>query len=94
MSATLCLPPRCTLVQAEGIAAECRNTLSAGDGGLLIDASCVEEADVTLLQILMAARQSCEAAGRDFALTSSPALATLAARAGFSVTATGLTTPV
>lgn len=89
---TFTLPPRCTLVQAEGIASDCRAALGAG-GGLLIDASALEEGDVSLLQILIAARQSCEAAGGDFALTSSPTLDALAGRAGFSVTAAGLTTP-
>lgn len=92
MSATVCLPPRCTLVQAEGIASDCRAALDAG-GGLAIDASALVEGDVSLLQILIAARHSCEAAGCGFALTSSPALETLAARAGFSITAAGLTVP-
>lgn len=92
MSATVCLPPRCTLVQAEGIALDFRAALGAG-GGLQVDASAMEEGDVSLLQILIAARHSCEAVGCSLALTSSPVLEALAARAGFSVTAAGLTVP-
>lgn len=92
MSATVCLPPRCTLVQAESIAVDFRAALGAG-GGLVIDASALEEGDVSLLQILIAARHSCEAVGSGLVLTSSPALERLATRAGLSVTAAGLTVP-
>lgn len=89
MTQILNLPPRCTLVQAEEIARDCLAALDAG-GGLQIDAGAVEEADVSLLQILVAARTSCEGAGRGFSLTLSPVLEALAVRAGFAVTGAGL----
>lgn len=84
------LPPRCTLVQAEEVSLECHDAIDLSSGGLLIDASTLEEADVSLLQILIAARTSCEGACRGFSLTPSPVLEALAARAGFAVTAGGL----
>lgn len=91
MSVTLGLPPCCTLVQAEAIALECRAAFRSDAQGLRIDASALEEADVSLIQILVAAQKSCKGAGRDFALVLSPPLKALAARAGFSVSAGGLT---
>lgn len=92
MPATLTLPPRCTLVQAEELAARCRDALAAGQG-LRIDAAPLEEGDVSLLQILIAAQKSCAAAGCEFALVSSPALDALAQRAGFAAGTSGLTAP-
>lgn len=89
MTVTFNLPPRCTLVQAEGIASDCRAAIEAG-GGVSIDATALEEADVSLLQILIAARETCESAGKGFTLTPSPVLDELAARAGFTTSAEGL----
>lgn len=90
MPVILSLPPRCTLVQAEEIASECRAALSSGAEALQINASALEEGDVSLLQIVIAARNSCEAVGRAFSLTPSPVLEALAARAGLLATPEGL----
>ncbi|SCY38729.1 STAS domain-containing protein [Paracoccus tibetensis] len=89
-STTFALPARCTLVQAEAIHRDCRAAFHGGSAAFRIDASAVEETDVSLLQIIIASQKSCRAAGRDFALTLSPAVAEAARRAGLRADPGGL----
>lgn len=89
-SETFVLPRLCTLVQAEAIHRDCRAAFHAGNAAFRIDAGAVEEADVSLLQIIIAAQKSCRAAGRGFSLGLSPAVAETARRAGLRADAAGL----
>lgn len=84
------LPRPCTLVQAEAIHRDCRAAFHEGSAAFRIDARAVEEADVSLLQIIIAAQKSCQAAGRGFSLGLSPAVAETARRAGLRADAAGL----
>lgn len=77
------LGPACTLSQAEAIhAALSEHLLDHAGEGLLVDASAVEEADISLVQILVSAGRT--AASRHLAMTlkPSPAVTALLARAG------------
>ena len=73
----------CTLSQAETIhAALSEHLLDHAGEGLLVDASAVEEADISLVQILVSAGRT--AASRHLAMTlePSPTVSALLARAG------------
>lgn len=87
------LPPCCTLVQADDLADDLRAALSSGSDALHIDATAVEEVDVSLLQLLIAARRSCEASGLALRFTISPTLQLVARRAGLEATEQGLSVP-
>ncbi len=75
----------CTLAQADGIHAALGEHMLAHPGeGLVIDATAVDEADVSLVQLLVAARHS--AASRNVAMTLLPSqvVSSLLARAGLT----------
>lgn len=87
------LPPCCTLVQADALAQDLRAALALPGDALHIDARDVEEADVSLLQLLIAARHSGEATGTALRFTMSPTVADLARRAGLQAGDAGLSLP-
>lgn len=93
MTRILNLPRCCTLVQAEDLAHDFRAALAEAHDGLRIDSSALDEADVSLLQLLVATQKSCAALGREFGLVLSPALVALAGRAGLNATESGLFAP-
>ncbi|RIY02723.1 STAS domain-containing protein [Aureimonas flava] len=73
----------CTLSQAEAIhAALSEHMLRHAADGLLIDATGVAEADVSLTQLLVAARRAAAARGLATTLLPSPAVRELLGRAG------------
>jgi anti-anti-sigma regulatory factor len=75
----------CTLSQAEAIhAALGEHLLDHAGEALVIDATAVEEADVSLLQLLVAAGRTATARNVSLALRPSPAVSALLARAGLA----------
>lgn len=93
MTQDLRLPACCTLAQADALSRDLRDALSQPDNGLHIDASAVEEADVSLLQLLIATGHSCAAMGVALHLSPSPELAEVARRAGLQAGDAGLSLP-
>ena len=65
MTAALTLPERLDLISARPLARD----IAAIDGDVLLDASGVKLVGGLCLQILLATRQQCLAADRDFAIT-------------------------
>lgn len=51
-------------------------------GGLVVDASALEFADVSVLQLIVSARKTCEARGTKFTLIGGNVFSLLAAKAG------------
>ncbi|WP_294644487.1 STAS domain-containing protein [uncultured Aureimonas sp.] len=81
----------CTLSQAEAIqTALSEHLLDHAGEGLLVDASAVEEADISLVQILVSAGRT--AGARHLAMTLKPSaeVSALLARAGLGDWAAGL----
>ncbi len=77
------LEPVCTLSQADSLHAALAEHIAGHAGeGLVIDATAVEEADVSLAQILVSAGQTAAARGAALSLRPSPAVSALLARAG------------
>lgn len=93
MTNNIALPSRCTLVEADLIADLLRKAVRTEGGYLHIDASAVEEADVSLLQLLISTTTALIGTGRDVRLSTSRELTDLARRAGLEVTPLGLLTP-
>ncbi|KQT69012.1 MULTISPECIES: STAS domain-containing protein [unclassified Aureimonas] len=78
-------PSHCTIVEADTFRQALLARLSGeGAGPVEIDLSGVEDADITLIQLVLAAGKSAEAKGRSLSVTSSPAVADLLSRAGLS----------
>ncbi|GGE25419.1 hypothetical protein GCM10011390_51070 [Aureimonas endophytica] len=75
----------CTIVEAESLRAMLRDHLANHPAKTVhLDLSAVEEADVTLVQNLIAARKSAEAQGASVTAALSPAVAELLVRTGLA----------
>lgn len=83
MPSHLTLPARCTLVEIAELHGTLSRALSDGAEDLRIDAGAVEEADLSLLQLLIATGRSLDGTGRALEIVPSQALRALAARGGF-----------
>lgn len=77
------LPGACTLAEAEAIhSALGEHLLDHAGEGLLVDASAVEDADVSLVQLLVSAGRTAASRNVPFALLPSPTVSALLSRAG------------
>ncbi|TAJ28801.1 STAS domain-containing protein [Bosea sp. (in: a-proteobacteria)] len=81
-AAALVLPQDCTVRTIAALAGTAREAFAAG-AGLALDGSRVENADITLVQLVVSAQRSFEALSVPFALVDpSPAVLSAFSRAG------------
>jgi hypothetical protein len=81
-AAALTLPEDCSVRTIAALAGAARETLAAG-GGLALDGSAVENADITFVQLVVSAQRSFAAQSLPFGLTDpSPAVLSAFSRAG------------
>lgn len=82
---TMVFPSACTIVEANAICESLVERIaSAAQGSVSLDLSQVAQADVTLVQALLAFEKSATAKGLAFSVSPSPAVEEILAQAGLS----------